>query len=185
MIMNIHPPYQCGEVIVVGVWAERCISHHSEMEHGPEPHVQNQHKEDFISTSKMSHIWQQRPESPTVTLTWHASKYKVHGKKLGVLRPVSQYGYVRANKVQKVHQKYTQKVEKHTTLNTWKRAVMSRMTRHLLQQSVHVQYINVHVQYNNDATLPQILVDQWMLCLYYRNVMHLSLYIIALQLDTH
>jgi len=32
---------------------------------------------ELISAGKMSHT-QQRPESPTVTLTWHVSEYKVY-----------------------------------------------------------------------------------------------------------
>ena len=39
--------------------------------------TENQQTRELISTQKMSHK-QQRPESPTVTLTWHASKYRVH-----------------------------------------------------------------------------------------------------------
>ena len=38
-----------------------------------------QRTRELISTQKTPYrMQQQRPESPTVTLTWHASKYKVH-----------------------------------------------------------------------------------------------------------
>ena len=37
----------------------------------------NQHTRELISARKTSHK-HKRPESPTVTLTWHACKYKVH-----------------------------------------------------------------------------------------------------------
>ena len=37
-------------------------------------YVQNQYTRELIRAQKMS--YKQRPESPTVTLTWHASKYK-------------------------------------------------------------------------------------------------------------
>ena len=41
--------------------------------------VQNQHTRQLISARKtVRQTQQQRPESPTVTLTWHACKYKVH-----------------------------------------------------------------------------------------------------------
>ena len=41
--------------------------------------MQNQHTRELISEKKkITQAQQQRPESPTVTLTWHASKYKVH-----------------------------------------------------------------------------------------------------------
>ena len=36
--------------------------------------VQNQHSRELVTAGKTSHK-QQRLESPTVTLTWHASKY--------------------------------------------------------------------------------------------------------------
>ena len=38
--------------------------------------VQNQHTRELISVRK------QRPESPMVTLTWHACKYTVHELKI-------------------------------------------------------------------------------------------------------
>ena len=44
----------------------------------PRVPVQNQQTRELIGTWKTSHKRQQRHESPTVTLTWHASKYKVH-----------------------------------------------------------------------------------------------------------
>ena len=40
--------------------------------------VQNRHTRELISAQKMSLAQQQRPESPTVTLTCHRCKYKVH-----------------------------------------------------------------------------------------------------------
>ena len=43
--------------------------------------IERQHTRELISARKASHklmIQKQRPESPTVTLTWHASKYKIH-----------------------------------------------------------------------------------------------------------
>ena len=43
----------------------------------PRVPVQNQPTRELIGTWKTSHK-QQRHESPTVTLTWYASKYKVH-----------------------------------------------------------------------------------------------------------
>ena len=44
----------------------------------PRALVKNQHTRALISRSKnVTQTQQQRPESPTVTRTWHASKYKV------------------------------------------------------------------------------------------------------------
>ena len=38
----------------------------------------NQHKGVKKRSKYVTRVQQQRPESPTVTLTWHACKYKVH-----------------------------------------------------------------------------------------------------------
>ena len=40
--------------------------------------MQNQHTSKLISARKTSHKQHQKPDWPTVTLTWHASQYKVH-----------------------------------------------------------------------------------------------------------
>ena len=40
--------------------------------------LKNQHTRDLISLKNVTQTQRQRPESPTVNLTWHASKYKVH-----------------------------------------------------------------------------------------------------------
>ena len=42
--------------------------------------MQNQHKRELTGTrnTDITQVQQQRPELPTVTLTWHACKYKVH-----------------------------------------------------------------------------------------------------------
>ena len=47
--------------------------------------IQDQHKQEVISAQKMSHKKQQRPESPMVTLTWHACKYKVQNHQRYIL----------------------------------------------------------------------------------------------------
>ena len=44
--------------------------------------MQNQQTRELIIARKTSHKQQQRLESPTVTVTWHASKYKVHEQHL-------------------------------------------------------------------------------------------------------
>ena len=46
----------------------------------PREVMQNQHTRELITTWKTSHTHtqQQRPGSPMVTVTWHASQYKVH-----------------------------------------------------------------------------------------------------------
>ena len=44
----------------------------------PRALAQKQHTRELISTQKTSHIQEQRPQSPMVTLTWYACKYKVH-----------------------------------------------------------------------------------------------------------
>ena len=42
----------------------------------------SQHTRELISTGKTTHEHSnKRPESPTVTLTWHASKYKIQTHK--------------------------------------------------------------------------------------------------------
>ena len=50
----------------------------SEKERGPEISVESTHKGVNQRSKDVTQTQQQRPESPTVTLTWHASKYKVH-----------------------------------------------------------------------------------------------------------
>ena len=45
----------------------------------PRPLVQNQHRRELnLHSIYITQIQQRRPELPTVTLTWHACKYKVH-----------------------------------------------------------------------------------------------------------
>ena len=39
--------------------------------------TESTHKEINQRSKEVTQVQQQRPESPTVTLTWHASKYKV------------------------------------------------------------------------------------------------------------
>ena len=41
-------------------------------------HAKSTHKGDNQRSKYVTRIQRQRPESPTVTLTWHACKYKVH-----------------------------------------------------------------------------------------------------------
>ena len=41
-------------------------------------HQRNQHKGVNQRSKYVTQVQQERPESPTVTLTWHACKYKVH-----------------------------------------------------------------------------------------------------------
>ena len=51
---------------IVGMW---CF---------PAPRGRSPHTRELTCAGKMSRMQQQRPESPRVTLSWHASKYKVH-----------------------------------------------------------------------------------------------------------
>ena len=45
--------------------------------------VQNQQTRELISAQCVTQVQQQRPELPTVTLTWHACRYKVHNSTWG------------------------------------------------------------------------------------------------------
>ena len=40
--------------------------------------ARNQHTRELISARKTSHKHSNKDSSPTVILTWHASKYKIH-----------------------------------------------------------------------------------------------------------
>ena len=44
----------------------------------PRAPVQNERTKELISNRKTSQTQQQRPESPTITLTSHSNKYKAH-----------------------------------------------------------------------------------------------------------
>ena len=69
---------QCGTVLLV-VAAKRGSRVAAAKEETAT--VQNQHTRQLISAPRKTvrQTRQQRPESPTVTLTWHACKYMVHG----------------------------------------------------------------------------------------------------------
>ena len=70
---------------------------------------EKQHTRGYQRSKDVTQTQQQRPESPTVTLCWHARKYKVQQSTNVLFCVCSHLGDIRQNKVHKLHQRYIPK----------------------------------------------------------------------------